>query len=531
MARRTQTLPEHVAALLRPEAYPYAVGRIELVQTHISYVFLTDERVFKLKKAVDLGFLDFSTLEKRRHFCEEEVRLNQRGCGSVYLRVLPLTRHGNGYRLGGEGEVVDYAVEMRRLPAEGMMDRLLEAGKVTYDMIGAVVARLVEFHRSAETSERITRLGGSETFAANWQDNLREIEPHVGRTLSRPTYERLHRFGERQLAAEVPLMRRREREGRIRDCHGDLRSDSVVFDPQVPGGICLFDTIEFNERLRFSDTALDVAFLAMDLDFRGHADLSDLLAGLYAPVAADETLPLLLNLFKCYRACIRGKVESLLAAQAEVGAPQRAKARARARAYFRLADAYARGRPFGDIVLVMGLSGSGKSVLAGRLAARLGAVLLSTDAVRRQTGQDTRQQQALDAGRYAPEARQAVYEQLRERAARYAAEGRGVVLDGTFIERRQRRLVEAPAPEQGRRLLLVECYAPESVVEERQRRRAGEAWATSEGRWDIYLAQKQRFEPPDELPESQRLRIDTTTALDAQVEAVLQRLGRSPVSG
>jgi uncharacterized protein len=520
-----QQLPEHVAALESKSAYPGSAGSIRLIQTHISYVFIVDDEVFKLKKPVDLGFVDFTTLDKRKADCEAEVRLNRRGCpGGVYLGVEPITRQPGSYRVGGDGEVVDYAVHMKRLPAEGMMDALLERGAVDFEMVGKVAARLAGLHAEAERGAEITRFGGSDTLRNNWQDSLLLVERFVGRTLSRKRFERIQGYAMSFMQREAALFKRREAEGWIRDCHGDLRSDAVCFDDSLPGGICIYDCIEFNDAFRYSDTGLDAAFLAMDLDYRGRVDLSALFVGLFAAAAGDKELPLLLGFYKCYRALVRGKVESLLLDDPQVGSAQKKEARRRARRYFELAEQYALSKPERRLVLVSGPSGSGKSVLAGVLAARLSAVLLSTDMQRRDLFEQDAERQDLDSGRYSPNSRAAVYREIEREAERFLSEGRPVLVDGTYIERRQR----APLIELARNLkaglLLVECRAPDGVVKARQEKRAAEAWTTSEGRWEVYLAQKARLEPATELPDSERLSIDTTMPLQEQINAVVGKL-------
>ncbi len=206
----------------------------------------------------------------------------------------------------------------------------------------------------------------------------------VGRTLGERRWQRIQAYATSFLERESALLRRREDEGWIRACHGDLRSDAVCFDAELTDGVCFFDCIEFNDAFRYSDTGLDAAFLAMDLDYRGRQALSDAFAGLYAAAIGDRELPLLLDFYKCYRATVRGRVESMLAEDAEVTAGQRSAARKRAQAYFRLAESYTRRRRRAGVILVMGASGSGKSVLAGAIAARLGAVILSTDVRRRE---------------------------------------------------------------------------------------------------------------------------------------------------
>ncbi len=522
-------LPEHVRALQRPDAYEPPVDKVDLIQTHISFVLLAGEDVYKIKKPVDFGFLDFSTLEKRHAACEAEVRLNRRGCPDIYFGVEPITRGADHFAIGGNGEIVDYAVHMKRLRTERMMDRLLEQGAIDFDMIGRLAARLADFHRAAETGLEIARIGGYETLRQNWRDNLDDMRRFVGRTLGPKRFQRIEGYVTDFLRDEEPILRRREAEGWVRDCHGDLRSDAVCFDDQLDTKICLVDCIEFNDRMRYSDIGLDVGFLAMDLDYRGRGDLSDLLLSLYSAAMGDKELPLLINFYKCYRACVRGKVESLLLDQAEVGREQRAGARRRARVYFALAEQYARGLRYDGPVIVMGASGSGKSVLAGAIATRIGAVLLATDVIRRELfgrREGARGADEIDAGRYAPDARERVYTLLAEQAQRYLDEGSGVVLDGTYIERAQRETAYRLRSKSSQPPLLVECYAPDDVVRQRQARRENEEWTASEGRWEVYQAQMRRYEAPDELPPRQRLTLDTTQPLEEQLEVVVKALPR-----
>jgi aminoglycoside phosphotransferase family enzyme/predicted kinase len=526
-----ETLPAYVQALKRAGAYPSAPGSVELVQTHISYVFLAGDEVFKLKKPIDLGFANFTTLERRREACEAEVRLNRRGCpGNIYIGVETVTRAGNRYRIGGEGEVVDYAVHMKRLPADRMMDRLLERGAVDVGLIGRVAARLTELHEQADRGPHVTAVGGPETHLRDWRDSLVDMERYAGRTLSRKRFETIRDYAEGTIARESGFMQQREDEGWVRDCHGDLRSDAVCFDESVPGGICIYDCIEFNERFRYIDTALDAAFLGMDLDYRGHPDLSDLFIGLYAAAIGDKTLPLLLHFYKSFRAVVRGKVESYLLDDPGVPAKQKTAARRRARAYFELAEGYARRRPFRGAVLVTGPSGTGKSVVAGALAARLGAALLSTDVVRMELfGKREGARDALGEGRYTPESREQVYDAMLSQAGAFLAQGRPVVLDGTYITKVRRAPVVATVRAAKAPLLVIECSAPDAVVRHRQEQRQAESWTASEGRYDVYQQQKRETEPADEVSERERLALDTTQELGSMLTLITDKLGMSQV--
>ncbi|HXH23096.1 MAG TPA: AAA family ATPase [Dehalococcoidia bacterium] len=520
-------LPEHVRALLVPSTYQHPVQDIKLIQTHISWVVLAGDHAYKLKKPVNLGFLDFTSLEARKRYCTEEVRLNSRTCATLYYGVVSISHDGQRFRVGGPGEVLDYAVHMRRLPPARVLANLLDAGAVTHAMLGRLVWKIARFHASAARGKRVREAGGYATMVANWASNLAEIAPFIGRTLTSSQFDAIHSYADAFLAEERDLLLSREREGRVRDGHGDLRADAIAFDGGSPDGVCIFDCLEFDERLRCADTGLDIAFLAMDLHRRGYPEFEDVVLSLYSAAAADKTLALVSGLFRAYRAVIRGKVAGILMDQEGVGLEQRRAAEAESRHHFELAASYRRANSPPRLLLVMGLSGSGKSLLAGALAHRIGAVLLSTDILRKEIAGEPPgrgRPVAVDSERYSPENRARVYDQMTRQAEEFLSEGRAVVLDGTYLEAAQRAPILALARRAGVPLLVVECHAPDDVIKARQEGRESEPWTPSEATWEVYLAQKARYEPPDDVPPAWRLSIDTSTGLLREIEAVLERL-------
>ncbi len=359
-----------VEGLLRPEAYPHRPRRVRLVETHISYVFLAGPFAYKVKKPVNFGFLDYSTLEKRRHFCEQEVRLNQVLCPGTYLRVVPIVRTPSGLRVDGDGEPVEYAVLMRRLQTDRMLDRLVRLGRIDPEVLVRVARKVAEFHAASDRSPEIDRFGEPEVIRFNWEENFEQTAPYVGRTIPVRWYEGIRRYVTRFLEGSADLLRRRVVEGRVRDCHGDLRTESIC----VEDGICIFDRIEFNDRFRYGDVAAEVAFLAMDLDALGRPDLGYVFAESYIAFSGDRELRRLLPFYQCYRAYVRGKVSSFRLDQVEAEAERR-RIRRLAHRYFRLAWDYARapGRPV--LVAVAGAPAEGGLVLARSLGCRLGAVV------------------------------------------------------------------------------------------------------------------------------------------------------------
>ena len=332
-------LPELIQALLDPAVYPDPTDRVELRQTQISFVLIAGDFVYKIKKPVDLGFLDYSTLEKRLYYCRKEIELNRRLCREAYLGVVNITSDGGRIAIGGSGEVEEYAVRMRRLPEEAMMNVLLAKNQVSPEMIDRVAQRLVDFHQTAETGDTINAFGSLETITENTlTENFGQTAKHVGILISPEKYQYLRDFTSGFLANNVPLFSKRVADGRIRDCHGDLHAAHICFT----NGICIYDCIEFIDRLRYTDVAAEVAFLAMDLDHYGRPDLSDRFVTAYVEKSGDEELKQLLGFYKCYRAYVRGKVGCFQYDDPYISAVEKESIVKNAQSYFELAESYTR---------------------------------------------------------------------------------------------------------------------------------------------------------------------------------------------
>ena len=325
-----------VEALMRPEAYNEDPGRIELIQTHISMVFLTRNFVYKVKKVVDLGFLDFTTLAKRRLFCTKELELNRRLCGDMYLSVVPINR-SDITKIEGEGETVEYAVKMKRMPQERMMSKLLEENKVDGKLVDRIAKIISNFHSKAETNRRISEFGSLSIIGTNWKENFDQTGEFIGETMFPESYRLIRERIDDFMRRNVSLFAKRVAGNRVRDCHGDIHSGNIF----VAGKIYIFDAIEFNERFRYCDVASDIAFLAMDLDFKDRSDLSSFFVERYVRYSGDQELGKLLQFYKCYRAYVRGKVISFKLKDPDVGSEEKSEARKEAKAYFELAANYA----------------------------------------------------------------------------------------------------------------------------------------------------------------------------------------------
>ncbi|WP_456474753.1 hypothetical protein [Candidatus Pyrohabitans sp.] len=337
-----QTLVE---ALKRPEAYPHPVRDITLIQTHISFVFLTGDYVYKLKKPVDFGFLDFTTLEKRLYYCNEEIRVNRALAGGLYLGVVPITRDDGEIRVSGRGEVVEYAVKMVQLPQEAIMKCMLQRGEVVRGDVEEIAARVAVFHKGAAVGEEITRWGAYEQVVKNWEQNFEQTAQLKGREVDAQEYAALEARVMRFLRERKELFRERERAEKIRECHGDLHSGNI-FIVRKPAklyreGIYIFDAIEFFRGFSCSDVLADIAFLAMDLDFHRRRDLSEAFVSAYIEASGEKFPQALLDFYKCYRAFVRMKVEGFKLSDAHVAEEEKGATRKLVKEYFNLACRYA----------------------------------------------------------------------------------------------------------------------------------------------------------------------------------------------
>ncbi|MCA9739437.1 MAG: AAA family ATPase [Gemmatimonadetes bacterium] len=515
---------QDLAALIRdlgdPAAYPQERGPVTVHQTHISVVFLTETSAYKLKKAVDLAFLDFRTLESRKHFCDEEVRLNRRLAPDVYLGVLPVTRGPDGYRIGGEGEPVEYVVHMRRLPADATLLARVERDEADEALVARVARRIAAFHLEARGGADVAEQGRLDVVARNARENFEQTEAHVGRTVHASVFARVKEATEAALSAMGSRIEARAQAGIPRDTHGDLHLDHVYVFPErePPADLAIIDCVEFNRRFRWADPVADMAFLAMDLAFRGRGDLAAAYARAWFTVREDPDGEDLVPFYLAYRAVVRAKVEGILAA--DEGAPGEARTRAalQARAHWLLAllaPVLGGGRP--AVVGITGRVGSGKSTLARALAEAAGLERVSSDRTRKAlAGIDATTSAAapFGAGLYSDEWNRRTYEACLEAAERILVEGGRVVVDASFREDRWRTAFLERARTLGVPALFLHCTAPADEVRGRLRARSGDP---SDADVAIYEAAAARWE--DASPFSARARVEVPTGERAEVTA------------
>jgi aminoglycoside phosphotransferase family enzyme/predicted kinase len=531
-------LPPLVRALLEAAAYSHHTGRISLIQTHISYVFLTDEYVYKIKKPVDFGFLDYSTFGKRRYYCRREVELNSLLCDKTYLgvvsiRELPGQARGASPRYlvnGRAGKIVEYAVKMRRLPEERMLNRLIERGEATPRMLERVAEVLVPFHESTSQTSAAFALYGDWAIRYNHRENVQQWTPYVDRVLTPEQHAICIVYAEAFLARKADLLQRRVKQLRIRRTHADLRSDAICMED----GVCIMDAVEFNKRISVLDIARDVGFLQMDLEYRGRPDLAKAFIRRYQKLAHDPDLPEVLPFYAYYSACVRGKVEAFLLDIPSVSDKEKRAAAKRSQAYFKLACRYAETLRPAVLVITCGLSGTGKSTVAKELARPLKAQIIASDIVRKQlAGLDPRTK-ALDEyreGLYSPKMTARTYTEMFREAREALTAGQSVILDAAFLRRADRRTAVRLARETGAQFACVLTETDESAIRERLGARLAQQRDPSDARLEIYVQQKRRFQRPSEAPPDRLLRIDTSRSVKSQMSAAIWALRAiSPLS-
>jgi len=512
-------------ALLRPETYGEDVKKVKLIQTHTSWVFLTGNFAYKIKKPVFFGFLDYTTLEARKFFCEEELRLNSRLSPDMYLAVLPVVKITNGEEekvsFGGVGEVIDYAVKMKELPQDRLMTELLKQDNISYNTIDEIAKIVANFHKEAETNQRIAQFGSVETIKFNWDENFAQTEEFIGKTLSRATFRFCKKMVDKFILDNFDLFLKRQREGRIRQCHGDLHSKNIfVFDK-----IYIFDGIEFNQRFSCCDTASEIAFFVMDLDYFDQHHLANFFIDRYLQYTKDYESLALLDFYKCYRAYVRGKVTSFALNDKGISADDKMLAQKTASSYFRLAVNYAQNLFAAPKLIVMvGLPGVGKTYFAQGLAKKINGYHLRTDIIRKELTNlplDQHHYTGYGTGIYTSDISARTYDEMFARARRYLAFGKTCILDATFSLAKSRTQARTLAKEFKAKFLLVECYCPARVVIKRLKKRA-RGFDFSDANPLVYQAMQKNFDPV--RCSRDVIKVNTAKPLKRYIKKIVQAL-------
>jgi aminoglycoside phosphotransferase family enzyme/predicted kinase len=485
--------------LKNPAFYGPHVISVQLIQTHISYVALTGSYAYKVKKPVNFGFLDFSTLDKRKYFCEEELRLNKRLCPDMYLDVLPITKTDSTLELDGDGPIVEYVLKMKEFPQECIMTNMLQQGKISEETIDRLCTILVDFYNTQEPTEEIIKYGELPSVKQNVDENFDQTKPMIDLTVPKETFWFIKELVAKFFERKKEVFGCRMKEGRIYDCHGDLHSGNIAL---VDDDIHIFDCIEFNDRFRFCDVASDIGFLAMDLDYLNYPYLSSHFIQKYVEKSHDTSVYSVLNFYKSYRAFVRGKVHGFQLNDPHIDLAKKNSLVETAKKYFDLSRYYARlfsldlkkNKPL--LILVAGLSGTGKSTVAHKIAVDYHATEINTDVVRKEASGIDRYEQHHDqfnTGLYDPKKIDNTYEQVMERASTFLKKGENVVLDATFQKRKYREMAHHIAGKHHAALIVIQCICPDDVIKKRLDDRMRKK-SVSDGRWEIYLVQKSAFE-------------------------------------
>lgn len=464
-------LDEIVEAFSNPGLYPHAPSSVKFVQTHISLVFLAGDFVYKIKKPMNFGFLDFTTQEKREYFCEREVELNSRFSKGIYIGVIPIHKDSSGVNLDGRGDKIETAVLMKRIPDDRLMLDMLERDRVDPALLDRLADTVAGFHRAAPSSPEISHYGAPEVVRYNVEENFIQTQPFIGRTIDRETYDEISDRSMGFLKENRGLFAKRVAGGFIRDCHGDLHLEHII----VLDEIYAFDCIEFNDRFRYGDVASDMGFLLMDLTFRGYPAFARRVLDRYELTAKDDGVREVVRFYQSYRAFVRGKVVGLTLDEEEVSAPDKLAAKAEARDYFKGSLAFLKPRPRPVLVIMCGLSGSGKSFLASRLAERLGVDRVRSDVARKVIFGLSPEEHRLDKyghGIYTSEATERTYAELRGRASQSLSRGETIILDASFSSRERRSEAMKLAADLNAGFLIVKCECPDKTLRSRLRMRA-----------------------------------------------------------
>ena len=511
-----------IQALQNPAVYPHETADIRVIETHISTVILTGPHAYKIKKPVNFGFLDFTSLEARRHFCHEEVRLNQRLTRGLYLDVIAITGSPEAPRLGGDGEVLEYAIRMRQFPQEQLLDRMLQRGELGTREIDALTRQIARFHLEAPVVAQGHPLAQPGAIMAPVRQNFEQIRPLLSEKRDLQQLDALESWAEDSFQRLLPLLEQRCQNGSIRECHGDIHlGNATVLD----GEVVLFDCIEFNEPFRLIDIACDAFFLAMDLEDRGQHALAHRFTNNWLEQTGDYGCLPLINFYKAYRAMVRAKVNLFRLGQESDPAVQ-AEVLQQYRSYTRLAESYC-AIPARFLAITHGVSACGKSTVAMQLVEGLGALRLRSDVERKRLfGQQQVAGNPLHAGIYSAELTIQTYQRLHQQALAALQAGFSVVIDATYLKHEQRQQAASVAGNCGVPLLILDCQAPDAAISQWLAERQAAGVDPSDATAEVVAAQQASREPltAEEQQYSQAVLTNEAASMEKLVEQIRSRL-------
>jgi hypothetical protein len=497
------SIPALIQQMMQPGFYPHPVQEpIQLIQTHISYVLLTGKYAYKVKKPMNFGFLNYSTLEARKHFCQEELRLNQRGASELYLEALPITKNGQQYQLGGTGEPVEYTLKMRQFPQDMLLVNMFSQGKVDEKLMVELGQIVAQYHAKAATNDYIRSFGEVAQVRQAFDENYEQSEKYIGKAQTQLQFDETKAYTDKFFVEREKLFKNRMAGNFIRECHGDLYMQNICLWHDK---ILLFDCIEFNEPFRFADVMYDVAFAMMDFEARGRKDLGNAFLNTYLEQTGDWEGLQLYPLYLSRQAYVRAKVNSFLLDDPGIPADVKEESAKTAANYYRQAWEYTKPRQ-GKLILMSGLSGAGKSTVAKQLARQMGAIHIRSDAVRKHlAGIPVEQRGGNEI--YTAEMTQKTYQRLLDLGLLLAAEGFTVILDAKYDRAALRQAAIAQAQSRQIPLQILYCTAPVEVLRQRLQQRTGDI---ADATVDLLESQQAAAEPFSDTEKPYVTTIDTT---------------------
>ena len=511
-------------SLIKHDAYPEPTTKVDLIQTHASWIFLTDTHVYKIKKPVDFGFLNFSTIDRRRFYCNEEIKYNRRLCPEIYENVVEVVQTSEGAAFYGQGTVIDYAVKMKRLPSENMMDDLIEKGKVSSSDIHRIAKTIADFHLTAPTSPSVSAFGETEKILFNWKENIDQMIGFENRTLPAHDREYIRNWIYNFIENNAVIFSKRIENGFIKECDGDIHLENICL---VAEKVYIFDCIEFNERFRNCDTASDIAFLIMDLDFHNRHDLAEETFSLYQKLTGDKSLSDVIYFYMIYRAFVRGKVESFRLLEKELNHNEQALIAKKAVKYFRLARGYIERQTLSaTLFITCGLMGSGKSTLAEQLSFELGISCFSSDKTRKTIAgieHTTNVSSSFKEGLYTDDKSNETYNELLKLAENEINSKHSVVIDACFTNIEHRLLFSKLAQKHSIQFVILYAYCSDNDIKRRLNERNINGKSVSDGRLELLNFQADEFLPPSE-EEGIIININTTTPLVSLTNFIYDQL-------
>ena len=515
-----KTLPQYILSLMRPDAYAHTVATIELVETHISWVILTGSYAYKIKKPVNLGFLDFSDLEKRHFYCQEELRLNSRLAPELYLEVVTITGPEQQAEFSGKGSVIEYAVKMRQFPPDMQMDKLLNTGQLQTSHIASLAETIAHFHQQTDIAGTESDYGKPAVVYKPVRDNFTLLQELVSDHKQLDKLDALKQWSQTAYEHLKPVFVQRKAAGFVRECHGDLHTANIVVLDDKPTA---FDCIEFAPELRWTDTASDIAFLIMDLQYRQQHTFAWHFLNHYLEISGDYKALQVLRFYLVYRAMVRAKVAAIGASQMPDKSAQYNRAIQSCYDYLKLAHAFVQpGRPV--LIITCGMSASGKSTLTAPLLAGLSAIRLRSDVERKRLFKQSKEahnHKPFNTGIYSPEASRQTYQHLSDQADLILESGYPVIIDAAFLHYEQRRLFYQLAQKKSVPFIILHFTARPDTLRQRISQRVNDV---SDADRSILEQQLLNWKPLQDNEQPNVINIDTESPFDP--EALVEKINQ-----